>query len=401
MVRKLVLPIVALAFVVWVAGCSKSPTTNNNTTNNNTQLAQQFGGYDATPAAPNFGDATLTAASQGEKSVSDPVANSVVADSLQKDTSSGIFHLRAVWGRLHYDSTVTTPTNWDGSLRIVPHGAIVLKKTIRFESPTDSILHRDSVNVLKWASTTTVASDGIDVIVLVPKVKLSFDTTITNIVDSLGDTTQVVTVDTISGPIGTVEFITGPYSHTFTLAELAKLDTIVSLPDSNAISFNAYEIRHNACPRGFVTGFWGKDSSGTDIFRGLWISNNGLNDGSLEGYVTTDTFGVNVFYGKWIDQSGAFQGLLRGIWGLYPGERVGLPSKGRGWFFGGIYDADANLVGSLRGNFRGANSNKPGFFEGRWKIACPGAGGFDDGMNGSDFERPFEHNGNGDKGKGK
>jgi hypothetical protein len=400
MVRKLVLPIVALAFVVWVAGCSKSPTTTN-ATSNNSQLAQQFGGYDATPSTPNFGDPTLATATQGETPVSDPVANSVVADSLQKDTTSGIFHLRAVWGRLHYDSTVTIPTNWDGSLRIEPRGVIVLKKKIRFEPATDSILHRDSVNVLRWASTTTVASDGIDVVLLIPRPKSTYDTTIVVHVDSLGDTTRTVTVDTIPGPPSTVSFVTGPYSRTFTLTELAKLDTIVSLTDSNAISFNAYEVRHNACPRGFVTGYWGADSSGTKIFRGLWISNNGLNDGSLEGYVTTDTFGVNVFYGKWVDQSGAFQGLLRGIWGLYPGEKVGLPSKGRGWFFGGIYDANATLVGSLKGNFRGANSNNPGFFEGRWKIGCPGDGGMDDGMNGNDFERPFEHNGNGNQGNGK
>lgn len=396
--RKLILPLMALALIVWVAGCSKNSSTPTGTNNGNSSISQQFGGFDATPAAPNFADPALTVANQGELQVNDPVALTPAAVKLLNDTTSGVFHLRAVWGHLRYDSTATTPVNWDGSLEIIPRGIVILRKKIRFEPATDSILHRDSANLLQWASTTTVGSDGIEVDLLVPKPKPTFDTMVVIQVDSLGDTTRTVTIDTIPGTPGTVEFKTTQYSRTFTLAELAKLDTIIYFSDSSAISFNAFEVRHIGCPRGLVSGFWGVDSSGIKMFRGMWMSRSGLLQGSLEGIITTDTFGVNVFFGKWIDQSGAFQGLLRGIWGLMPDEHASMVAlgHGHGWFFGGVYDANGTLIGALRGHFRGPkdSTSSVGFFDGRWKIACPneGKGEMDDGMNGNEFEIPFMNN---------
>ncbi len=398
MYRKLILPVMALGLMVWAAGCSKNSSTPTGTNTGNSSVSQQFGGFDATPAAPNFGDPTLAAATQGEAPVNDPIATTPAVVNLLNDTTSGIFHLRAVWGHLRYDSSATTPIKWDGSLEIVPRGVVVLRKKIRFEPATDSILHRDSANLLQFASTTTVGSDGIEVDLLVPKPKPTFDTSVVIHVDSLSDTTKTVTVDTIPGAPATVEFKTAPYSRTFTLTELAKLDTIIYFSDSSAISFNAFELRPHGCPRGLVTGFWGVDSSGVKLFRGMWMSSHGLLQGNLEGIITTDTFGVDVFYGKWIDQSGAFQGLLRGIWGLMPNEHASTTAlaHGRGWFFGGIYDASGNLVGALRGNFRGPkdSTSTSGFFDGRWKIVCPneGKGDMDDGMNGTDFELPFMKN---------
>ncbi|MFZ1685696.1 MAG: hypothetical protein WAU88_16405, partial [Candidatus Zixiibacteriota bacterium] len=153
MIRKLGLPLMTLALLVWVAGCSKSPTNDKTTDTSN--VSQQFGGYTTATEPVAFGDPNLANLSNGEQPVSDPIATSPLVDSLMRDTTSGVFHFRAVWGHLRYDSTVTLATNWDGSLKIDPHGAIVVRKTIRFEHATDSILPRTSRNLLEWASTTT------------------------------------------------------------------------------------------------------------------------------------------------------------------------------------------------------------------------------------------------------
>jgi hypothetical protein len=387
MIRKFGLPLMTLALLVWVAGCSKSPTSNKTT--DTSSASQQFGGYTTTTEPVAFGDPTLANSSLGEQPVNDPSATSPFVDSLMRDTTAGVFHFRAVWGHLRYDSTVTLATNWDGSLKIDPHGAIVLRKTIRFEHATDSILSRTSRNLLEWASTTTVHSDGIECDLLIPRPRPTFDTTITQVVDSLGDTTDVITVDTIPGAPSKVVFVTGPYSHTFTLSELAKLDTVINLNDSVSIAFGAFERPRFGCPRGMLAGTWGADTTGGYGFKGSWISGFGLLSGFVEGTATTDTFGIKVFYGKWIDSTGQFQGFLRGLWGMMPNYHADSTAfmRAGGWFWGGVYDADANLIGIVKGRFKPGDSPDAGFFQGRWKMHCGNGGGkFDDGMENGKYE---------------
>lgn len=368
MSRKLVLLLMSFAMLLWVAGCSDNPVVEQPTQDN---VASQFDGLTASSEAPAFGDPVLGAADGDEVEVNDPLAATPACDSLLNDPNAGLFRFRAIWGRLRYDSTSTTPTNWDGSLTL-SRGLAVVRRVIRFEPSTDSLLPRVQRNLIEWASTTTVHNDGIAIDILIPPVRPTFDTTITIVVDSLGDTTRIIEIDTIPAPPVTVEFKTGPYSRVFTLRELARLDTIVYLDDSNAVAFNGFEVDRIPCPRGFLAGHWGFDSTGTGVFRGAWVGRHGRIDGYLQGHFRVDSAGQRVFFGKWIDRNGQFEGLLRGIWGHHPNEHASERGKvrGGGWFAGHIFNANAEPIGVLRGHFKGSEDLNGGFFQGRWKLNC-------------------------------
>jgi hypothetical protein len=391
MLRKLILPVLTLGVLALVvAGCSHKTPTQPTTPSNS--LSDQFGGYTTSPEAPGFGNPALTSsASTGEVAYNDPMATSATADSLSKDSAAGIYSLRVVWGRLRRDSTVTAVTDWSGSLSIT-RGLELLRRTIRFEAG-DSILTRTDPKEIQWVSHTTVASDGIAVDLIVPRMGTVYDTTVTINVDSLGDTTTTIAVDTIPPQPVMVTFDTPPYSHTFDIREFAMLDTIVYLSDSNAIAFHALRLERIPCPRGFLVGKWTFDSTDFGGFQGTWMSPQFAIMGSFDG-----SFGLNdsskmIFFGKWIDNSGAFQGLLRGTWGYKPNWHANMRAfmRAGGWFYGGVYSSDATLIGRLKGKFLGAGiiDTSGGFMAGRWKINCPDQS-FDDGMGYDDDGHPLD-----------
>ncbi len=378
MSRKLILLLMMAAALAWVSGCSHNPVSNKPANNN---IAQQFGGFTTSNEAPAFGDPALAAAAGNEVSVNDPMGSTPGFDSLFNNPNSGFFHFRAVWGHLMLDSAATTPTNWDGSLTL-SRGVELVRRTISFE-PGDSVLTRTSPTVIQWVSTTTTGFDGISVDLFVPPSGTIIDTVITPVVDSLGDTTKIIKIDTIPALPVTLQFQTGPFSHTFSLADLVKLDTIINLTDSNAIAFDAFEFEHVPCARGALNGNWGFDSTGTGQFMGMWRGLHGELKGFVDGHFMTDSLGHQVFFGKWIDQNGLFQGLLKGTWGPHPNMHASERGKirGGGWFTGQIFDNNANPIGLLRGHYKGTNSLNSGFFQGRWKLNCPGAIGENDGMD--------------------
>ena len=380
MLRRLILVAGSNILLAWLSGCSSNPTQPGS----NKTIESQFGGFTTSPEAPGFGDPTLAAAVANEKPVSDPIASLSLVDSLIADSSTGIYHMRVMWGRIPADSSVTSMTNWNGSLSI-SRGALVVRRKVRFEHSTDSILPRTSRKSVSWVSQTGTASDGIVVDLIVPPTKWKLDSGVT-------------------GPV-TVRFETGPYSHTFMLSDLVALDTIVNLADSSSVAFHSFRYERMLCPRGFLNGHWGYDSSGTGVFDGMWTSRSGLIDGYLRGNFGTNDSGKKIFFGKWIDKDGGFQGLLRGFWDVKPNahaDSMALKRAG-GWFRGGIYNADAQLIGIVKGKFKSSEKKPNGFMQGRWKIGCMNSS--DDGMEGKadddfedhsqDFEHGMRHDGNG------
>ena len=357
MFKKVLWPVTALAILVLAAGCSNnSPVQPNSQTEN---FTDPFGGYTATAESPAFGDQQLLASSAGEVAYDDPILKSPAVDSMVNDSESGVYNFRALWGQLRYDSTVTTSTDWTGSLT-VSRGAIVVRRLIRFEDGQDYIKDRTDSNLVEWVSATTVSYDGIAFSIFVPPLAAS---------DSMM---------TPEPPV-TVTFATGPYTRTFTLPEIAALDTIVTLDDddSNAVAFFGFRYYRGSCRKGFVSGGWGYDQDGMGRFRGMWTSRNGELMGYLQGHFGQDSTGQNVFYGKWISVDGSFQGLLKGTWmGRVPSH---VPAHARryagGWFKGGVFDAAGQPIGELMGKYR-AGPNRNGFFQGRWKTNCVRDHGF-------------------------
>lgn len=371
MIKKIVIGLMVLGTLALAAGCSNDsaiPTTSGTGTD-------QFGSYTATNESPAFGDPYLTAATADEQTYSDPLAAVPAVDSLVNNPDAGFFHLRIVWGQLEYDSTMTTPTDWTGSLS-VSRGAEILRSTIRFESGQDYIQPRTDPRLIEWVSQTTVHNDGIAVDIIVPPALPTYDTTMTFDTTTSGDTVVTIVVDTTYPAPAEVSFATGPYSRTFTLDELRALDTIVYLDDSNAVAFNSYAADRIPCPHGFLSGVWGTNDSGQNVFRGMWMSRAGFITGYLMGTYETNDSGEKVFYGKWIDKDGLFEGLLKGTWAPHPNFHAnenGFKHAG-GWFKGFIYSANATEIGVLRGKYKEAFRSEVGggYFQGHWKLYCPG-----------------------------
>jgi hypothetical protein len=357
-----------LAFASGCSNNSTSPVSSNNT------ATDQFGSYTTSPESPAFGDPYLTTASSDEQTYNDPIAASPGVDSLAKNPDAGFYHLRIVWGKLEYDSTVTTPTDWSGSLSVT-RGVELLRRVIRFENGQDYIQPRTDRKSIEWVSQTTVHNDGIGVDIIVPPMPPQYDTTMTYDTTDAGDTVVTIVVDTTLPPPVQVSFQTGPYSRTFTLDELHALDTIVYLDDSNAVAFNSYATERIPCPHGFLTGIWGTNDSGQQVFRGMWMSRAGLITGYVKGtYESNDSTG-NTFVGKWIDNNGLFQGFIGGTWGPRPNFHANPNAfkHAGGWFKGYIYDATRSKIGALNGKFRESRRTdvRKGYLQGHWKLFCP------------------------------
>lgn len=393
MARKCILPILAIGLILLAIGCSEKSTEPEST--GAIDFNQEFGGLTASAEQPAFGDPSLLASVSDEADFSDEILYNPYIDSLLGDSNSGIVRLRAVWGQLALDTSVTTMTDWSGSLTI-SRGGIVVRRTIRFEEGQDYIVPRTSRDLLEWVSQTSVHNDGIVVDLIAPLPRSVIDTTITYEVDTLGDTTTIVTVDTIPpdySPID-VAFETGPYSHTFRFDDLRGLDTVVTLEDSNEVAFTAFEYNPR-CARGALSGKWGVDEEGNGVFRGRWISQQGRVVGWLRGGYGMNDNGRRVFVGKWISENGDFEGFIRGTWRPHPNYHANEQAfrHAGGMFVGKIYSANRSEIGDLRGRFKTEDDLQSGFFEGRWKLFCPDD--VDDGDHDQDRDRDGDHDGDG------
>ncbi|MDF1543725.1 MAG: hypothetical protein P1R58_01340 [bacterium] len=372
MLKKSLIVLLPTLLLFLAIGCSDNSVETVLTTTG-TNLEDEFGGYNATAEQIGFGDSELLAAAAEEEVYDDPIMTASVVDSILADPDAGFYRFCAVWGMLEFDSTVTNVTDWTGSLTIT-RGAEVVRRLIRFEPGQDYLVERTDRQLVEWVSKTTVHNDGIVVDLIIPPVRPVFDTTITIVVDSLGDTTEVAVVDTvmpIMEPVS-VSFTTGPYSQQFSLTDIAALDTIVTLADGNAVALHGLRMDGYPCPRGLVSGRWGVDENGQGVFRGVWHSRAGTIRGFLQGHYGTNDAGKRVFFGKWISETGKFEGFLKGNWRPHAVNNMSEHAMRPGGFFeGGVYDASRAEIGRLRGQYRAAPQGPGGFFQGRWKLSCP------------------------------
>jgi len=375
MKRVLTLMLMSIALISFIIGCGENSADSGDDLE---QLAADFGGFMPSDEAPAFGDPDLLAMVDDDVEFDDQILATPSVDSIIDDAAeAGSYALRIIWGSLEFDSTVTEVTDWTGSLTIT-RGAEIIRRVIAFEDGQDYIVPRTDRKLIEWVSKTTVHHDGIFVNLYIPAI----------------DTTDTLATDE---PV-TVNFTTGPFSKTFTLDEIAAIDTVYYLDDDvNAVSVRGFKIYPRECPKGFLEGYWGKDSTGMGVFKGRWISQHGVLAGYLFGHYgidpdDPDSATANMFFGKYIDVNGQFEGLLKGE---YKGWNINFSGNGNnyfwrhfggGWFRGQFYDANGNPMGVLRGSYHRPRcdcEDGRGFFKGRWKTYCPEmtANSLDDGMN--------------------
>jgi len=360
----------AVVLLLLGSGCQRSSdgtvpvSPAGSETTEQIDLNSPTGGFSSTDEEPAFGEPDKFASLMDESAVEDSCERNH-RDMLSRN-GVRIFQFRALWGYLANicDSTAADPCplDWSGSLHL-EGGIIIIKNTIAFESE-DSISRVDS-STISWVSHTGPGVDGIHVKLAVPPL-----------------------LDSLITP--QLELSTGPYSRTFTLAELIALHLVEPVDScGNAISI-ASVLTAIRCPHGQLMGSWEKtapdtlspeDSTNVDgivqgVFRGVWIGEHGSIGGYLKGIYGLNGSDEPVFFGKYIDTAGHFQGILRGSFGSrQPGKLDCDRDRGRrerrphGWFAGEWIDDNVNVQGKLRGHWIAGDDGK-GLFHGVWGMRC-------------------------------
>lgn len=360
----------------FVTNCSDNPADSENQSS-----VTDFGGLTATDEAPGFGDpvfASMTAELSGEQ-VSDPIlVNDSGAAAMDRDPAIGRFALRVIWGKPRLDTTVTSATDWSGSIS-VNRGGVVVRRKIQFEEGQDELLPRDDRKIINWVSQTTIHHDGLLVEVFNPRRPDSITIDTTFAPDSVGG--AVVSIDTtlFKSPLE-LTFDTGPLTISFSAEQLSALDTVIHVTDSSVVIFQSTRIDNGLCPRGYLAGGWGVNESGQHIFRGLWMSNHGEVNGFVRGNWGVNENGRQIFVGKWISENGRFEGFVRGSWAQFPDFSAADSAfaHAEGGFRGGIFNANRLPIGMLRGLFwssdraesSGDTDGLLGHFTGKWALAC-------------------------------
>jgi len=392
-IKELLLAFMPALLLLLAIGCSNK-NVEPELLIDEPNLTDEFGGYSTASESPGFGDdELLDEAYASDDEYDDPMLSDSAVTVFTGDPEAGLYHLRIVWGQLRFDSTMTNPTDWSGSLSIT-RGVEIIRRVINFELGQDYIVPRTDRKLIEWVSHTTVYNDGIAVDLFVPAAESVLDSTKVEVVDSAGNTVIIIVVDTTWPKVEpvTVSFSTGPYSTTFDLDELISLDTIVFLEDSKAVAFHALKLDRFPCPRGFLAGRWGFDDSSNGRFRGVWLNRAGRVVGYIKGHFGQRDNDEKVFFGKLVSREGHFQAFIRGHWAFGDTSLIVASSTPTGGLFRGqIFSEDRLQIGYLAGHFIIAtheNGTIGGFFRGRWKIACPDEGWSDtdnnDGLT-SDF----------------
>lgn len=358
----------ALAAALIMNGCSKK-TLDLPATEPSLNYEEDFGGYDISDEAPGFGDETIQQemGEDAETQFTEPSMDPLF-DSLGHRTDIRIYRMELLWGMLEFDSTVTEPTDWSGSLEI-DRGAVRIITLIRFERGDHIVKPRHDHKLIEWVSITQPHFDGIMVLVY-------------DVADS--DETEP----------NSLTLTTGPYQRTFSMDELEELSEIVEVDDiGNKVSINASITTPVDRESGFLKGRWYKSDRENGLYYGRWTSWDGFFRGHVRGHWGLNNDGEKVFFGKWIDRQGTFKGLLRGKWGT-DGSVTDNSDPVGGWFNGVWADRTQTVKGKLggkwatrpyrlgendtgNGNEDGRRQNgeiarncekAPGFFHGRWAV---------------------------------
>jgi len=367
MTKRILAATAALAFVAFVSGCfssEDSPTSPYpvpQAPESGVDLDSPTGGFTTSDEAPAFGEPEQYEALSLEEPVNDPIENTSEYQTQFRARGARIFEFRAVWGALWNldDSTRTDPCplDWSGTLAL-EGGVIAVHRTIAFE-PEDS-LYRVDPSTIGWVSGTGPHVDGIHVKLVVPP-------------PPPGDSASA------DRAAPRLVLITGPFSRTFAIEELAALRLIEPVDRcGNGISI-ASVAQPPLCPHGQLAGAWKllppdsiapPDSNGVVYghFRGVWIGAGGRIAGHLRGVFGVNSDGARVFFGKYIDTSGRFMGILRGEYGARPEEIEGCRYP-RG-FFAGEWIGRADVIGRLRGHWMMDAENGAGCFHGVWGMNC-------------------------------
>ncbi|MBN1349949.1 hypothetical protein JXJ21_11110 [candidate division KSB1 bacterium] len=297
------------------------------------QLDLEFGGYNTADEAAAFGDESLATEFGEDEAVSDLIESDPAVEADLNADSIDVYFLRIKWGRLQWDSTASSPTDWSGSA-VVNKGTLVILRKIRFEG-ADKLLPRPDRKTVEWESVTQPHFDGLALAII------------------NNDTTDIA---------GEFTLTAGAYSRTFTFDELDSLDLLEPVGnEGDEISIQSRKKSLIPFAGGFLEGRWIRTDSTGGGFKGRWINSIGTHAGYLKGIWGINKAGHKVMFGKWITLSGRFNGLLAGTWNKGADEHQGN-------FEGYWVERNLRHAGDFKGQWKtGDAGTRAGQFQGRWR----------------------------------
>jgi hypothetical protein len=342
------LVLVATLFLAgaFLSGCSEDTQTAPGEPTedfSNLDLEDPYGGYTATDEPELASDPYLADLASAGALAEDPLLDSPeVSDAVDGSPSYNLYVIRLTWGVLPQgDGGAVTEdgedVDWSGTISST-NGTLVALRRILFEPREDHIVYpREDPTVLEFVSQTHGHFDGLLLLLAVP-------------------------VEEDDGS-GLLTFETGPFTQSWTYAELDSLNEIYDAEVAgHQVSIVSFRREPGACEAGFVVGHWHGDGLGRGVFRGIWMAYDGQAHGFLRGHYGARPGGPNVVYGKYFDGDGNFLGFIRGSY-IITGRTFGR--------FRAVWlDADDQKAGGMRGHWAHIPRTRRGFFVGSWFTNC-------------------------------
>jgi len=272
-----------LATIVALSGCAQDQTEVDTIA---TELELEDGGFEMSDELPMFGDSTLDVDFPEEVPVADPIEQDVEVVAMMNDVDAVLFNVALEWGQLPGDPSNTTPRNWSGQFR-VNRGAIIVRRTNRFEPATDWVLPRSDRQTVEVRTITGPHHDGIRLTVIDPRPE---------------DGPLVLSYVTVAGGV-----------HSMPMAALVNGPVTAVVDDANNRIVGVANARPlDFCSHGSLHGKWKKFADHRGRFRGVVRNADGDPQGHIRGVYGRRANGDKVFFGKYIRRDGTFQGIFRG-----------------------------------------------------------------------------------------
>ncbi len=266
------------------------------------------------------------------------------------------YFLRMRWGQIYKDRRETnsgeiatstrTWMNWSGSLS-ASSGHLALVKTLLFEENgegapgPDVVLDRTDRKVIAFHSYTKPHYDGL----------------LVKYQRCVQDATTSTDIITFSAP----GLLPEPFSKTFSIAELARLDKVYEDVNANHDAFQIQSLERDArCEdaNGMIKGVWFKVNERFGQIKGRIVSAGGDPVGHIKGFFSkADEAGVHKIAAKFIAHDGKFKGIL-----------IGTGKDGA--FTADILSRDKVKVGTVTGRYVDGDSRHKGSFSAIYELLC-------------------------------
>jgi hypothetical protein len=299
-------------------------------------LELENGGLDMADEAPMFGaELAFADAVDPESPIADEVAELPEVQTLSQKPDAAKIEVALLWGQLPGNLQNKTPHNWSGKIS-VSRGAMIVRRTIRFEDKGDHLLPRTSPQEVAFTSITLPHHDGLRLTVLDP--------------NPLAPEPLVLTYETKSGvvykaPIG--ELVGGPKSVPVDEAGNRFVGIAMAKPV-------------DVCQFGMLGGKWQNVAPGRGRMAGVVVNPVGDPIGHVKGVYGHKKNGEQVFFGKYIDAQGHFRGIFAGKYGEGHYQGKWMHASGDVGVLGGHYfDAPGKPGGKFMGGWAETSCNMP------------------------------------------